>query len=119
MMDERFETLVLVTHAPYQGRKSEEILEAIMSLALFDRSHAVVFWDQGLEWLVEGQSPTQGKNLSRQLAALPLYGSDALFYCEAHFQAAWQAQPCSDLAKPLSTQAIARALRQARYVEVF
>lgn len=113
------ETLVLVTSAPYQGRRSEEVLEAIMSLALFDRSHAVVFWDQGLEWLVEGQTPANGKNLSRQLAALPLYGSEALFYCEEHYEQGWQAQPRTDVASPLSIASIADALRQARYVEVF
>lgn len=119
MSDAPYETVVLVTCAPYQGRKSEEVLEAIMSLALFDRSHAVVFWDQGLEWLVDGQSPAQGKNLSRQLAALPLYGSEALFYCEEHREAGWQAQPGSDVATPLTVQAIAQTLRQARYIEVF
>lgn len=114
-----YETLVLVTSAPYQGRRSEEVLEAIMSLALFDRPHAVVFWDQGLEWLVDGQAPIKGKNLSRQLAALPLYGSESLFYCEEHYEHGWQAQPWTVVASPLSIQAIASALRQARYVEVF
>lgn len=119
MSDAPYETVVLVTSAPYQGRKSEEVVEAIMSLALFDRSHAVVFWDLGLEWLVDGQSPAQGKNLSRQLTALPLYGSEALFFCEEHHEGGWQAQPRLDIATPLTVEAIALVLQQARYIEVF
>lgn len=119
MSDEAFETVVLISCAPYQGRSSEEVLEAIMSLALFDRDHAVVFWDQGLEWLVDGQAPQSGKNLAKQLSALPLYGSEAMFYCKDHWEESWQTQPRSAVAEPLSLTAIARVLRRARYVEVF
>ncbi|MHA7878241.1 MAG: DsrE family protein [Saccharospirillum sp.] len=114
-----FETLILVTQPPYQSRRSEEILEAIMSLALFDRDHAVIFWDQGLEWLVPGQPPSEGKNLTKQLSALPLYGSEALFYCQEHRAPALAEQPLNEAVVPLSLTSIADALRLARYVEVF
>lgn len=116
---ESFETLVLVTQPPYQARRSEEILEAIMSLALFDRSHCVVFWDQGLGWLIPDQGPIQGKSLSKQLGALPLYGSEALYFCEEHRLDLLGDQPLTDVVAPLGLTDIAALLRKARYVEVF
>jgi len=114
-----YETLILVTAAPYQQRRSEEILEAIMSLALFDRDHAVVFWDQGLAWLTTDQQPTSGKSLSRQLEALPLYGSDTLFFCQEHRALVLGDQRITDQVEPLSLADIATLMRQSRYVEVF
>ena len=114
-----FETLVLVTAPPYQQRRSEEILEAIMSLALFDRDHAVIFWDQGLAWLTPEQRPGVGKSLSRQLEALPLYGSEALFFCQQHRAAILGDQPIADTVEPISLTDIALLMRQSRYVEVF
>ncbi|PTY36575.1 hypothetical protein BGP77_04570 [Saccharospirillum sp. MSK14-1] len=114
-----FETLILVTAAPYQQRRSEEILEAIMSLALFDRDHAVIFWDQGLGWLTPDQQPANGKSLSRQLEALPLYGSDSLFFCLEHRDLVLGDQPIADQVEPLGLTAIAELMRQSRYVEVF
>ncbi|MFG1496515.1 DsrE family protein [Saccharospirillum sp. HFRX-1] len=114
-----YETLILVTVPPYQQRRSEEILEAIMSLALFDRDHAVIFWDQGLAWLTPEQQPSKGKSLSRQLEALPLYGSDALFFCQQHRAAVLGDQPIADTIEPISLTDIAMLMRQSRYVEVF
>lgn len=119
MKHPHYETVVLVTQPTYQQRQSEEILEAIMSLALFDRSHCVVFWDQALSWLIPHQSPILGKSLSKQLSALPLYGSEALFYCDAHRQATLGDQPIAEEAEPLSLEGIAELLRTARHVEVF
>ena len=114
-----FETLVLVTAAPYQQRRSEEILEAVMSLALFDRDHAVVFWDQGLAWLQPDQRPETGKSLSRQLEALPLYGSEALYYCAEHREAVLGEQPVNEDVTALALDDLTWLLRQARFVEVF
>lgn len=114
-----FETLILVTAPPYQQRRSEEILEAIMSLALFDRDHAVIFWDQGLAWLTPEQQPSESKSLSRQLEALPLYGSEALFFCQQHRAAVLGDQPVADSVAPISLTDIAMLMRQSRYVEVF
>ncbi|WP_108127052.1 DsrE family protein [Saccharospirillum mangrovi] len=114
-----FETLVLITSAPYQQRRSEEILEAVMSLALFDREHAVVFWHDGLAWLAPEQNPNEGKSLQRQLDALPLYGSDALFYCREHQASVLGEQTPPDSVQPMALNDLAQLLRQARYVEVF
>ncbi len=119
MTPAHYDTVVLVTQPTYQQRRSEEILEAIMSLALFDRSHCVVFWDQGLSWLIPHQSPILGKSLSKQLSALPLYGSEALFYCESHRLPVLGDQAIAEEAESMSLEGIARLLRDARHVEVF
>lgn len=115
----RFTTLILVTASPYQQRRSEEILEAIMSLALFERDHAVIFWDQGLAWLTPDQQPNHSKSLSRQLEALPLYGSEALFFCQPHRAGVLGDQPITDQVQPIELDELAALLRQAHYVEVF
>lgn len=114
-----YETLVLITSAPYQQRRSEEILEAVMSLALFDRDHAVVFWHQGLAWLAPDQQPNAGKSLAKQLDALPLYGSDALFYCRDHLASVLGVHTPPESVEPIALSDLAQLLRQARYVEVF
>lgn len=114
-----FDTLVLVTRPPYQGRQSEEVLEAVMSLALFDRDHALVFFDQGLGWLADNQAPVDSKNLNKQLSALPLYGSEALFYCAAHQHRVLGQEIHRDDIQACSLGQLAYWLRQARYVEVF
>lgn len=116
---DHFDTLVLVTQPPYQGRRSEEILEAVMSLALFDRDHAVVFFDQGLGWLAEGQAPVDSKSLNKQLSALPMYGSEALFYCASHQHRVLGQTIARDDIQACSLAQLAHWLRLARYVEVF
>ena len=116
---DHFDTLVLITRPPYQGRQSEEVLEAVMSLALFDRDHAVVFFDQGLGWLADNQAPVDSKNLNKQLSALPLYGSEALFYCAAHQHRVLGQEVHRNDIQACSLGQLAYWLRHARYVEVF
>lgn len=116
---DHFDTLVLITQPPYQGRRSEEILEAVMSLALFDRDHAVVFFDQGLGWLAKGQAPVDSKSLNKQLSALPMYGSEALFYCASHQHRVLGQTIARDDIQACSLAQLAHWLRLARYVEVF
>ncbi|MEX2321877.1 MAG: DsrE family protein [Saccharospirillum sp.] len=116
---DHFETLVLITRPPYQGRRSEEILEAVMSLALFDRDHAVVFFEQGLGWLADGQAPSDSKNLSKQVSALPLYGSDTLYYCASHQNRVLGQAVSRDDIQACSLNQLAHWMRQARYIEVF
>lgn len=116
---DHFDTLVLITRPPYQGRQSEEMLEAVMSLALFDRNHAVVFFDQGLGWLADGQAPGDSKSLNKQLRALPMYGSEALFYCVSHQHRVLGQEVYRDDIQACSLEELAYWMRHARYVEVF
>ncbi|MDX1473273.1 MAG: DsrE family protein, partial [Reinekea sp.] len=76
--------LIIVKQAPYQGRSSHEIVEAIMSLALFDVEHRIVFFESGLTWLLKNQGPAMQKSLEKQLNALPIYGCDDIYYCADH-----------------------------------
>lgn len=119
MTSASFDTVILITQPTYQERRSEEILETVMSLALFDRSHCVVFWDHGLSWLIQDQAPETGKSLSKQLSALSLYGSDALFYCRQHRGAILGDQPVVDTVAPLDLPDIVRLLRSTHHAEVF
>jgi|TARA_B110000503_G_C6869674_1_gene298116 sulfur relay (sulfurtransferase) DsrF/TusC family protein len=111
--------LIIIKQSPYQGRQSHEILEAIMSLALFDIDHRVVFFEQGISWLFAQQAPTEQKSLEKQLSALPLYGSEALFYCQEHQTLLFPDQQLQQSVQPVSLQDLALWCRQADHVEIF
>ena len=76
--------LVIITQSPYQGRRSHESLEAIMSMALFDIDHKVIFFEDGLYWLTQNQKVADQKSLEKQLTALPMYGSEELYFVSEH-----------------------------------
>lgn len=90
-----------------------------MSLALFDIDHRVVFFEQGLGWLLAGQSPAGQKSLEKQLSALPLYGSDALYYCQEHAQSITAERALNELVSPVHLATLSDWMRQASHVEVF
>ena len=110
------DALIIVKAAAYQGRQSEEILDAVLSLALFDLEHRVVFFGAGLSWLNKQQAPSKQKSLAKQLAALPMYGSDKIYYCAQHLP---PETGVADFAKPVSTIELGQWLRAAKRVEVF
>lgn len=111
--------LIIIKSAPYAGRQSHEIVEAVMSLGLFDVEHRVVFFEQGIRWLLPGQQPEGHKSLEKQLSALPMYGSEALFYCHEHAQALIGGRAISELVSPLESTQLAGWMHQANHVEVF
>jgi sulfur relay protein TusC/DsrF len=111
--------LIIIKQSPYQGRQSHEILEAIMSLALFDIDHRVVFFEQGISWLFVQQTPTDQKSVEKQLSALPLYGSEQLYYCKEHHLGLFPEQQLQASVQPISADELALWCRQAQHVEVF
>ncbi|WP_320824973.1 DsrE family protein [Reinekea sp.] len=111
--------LIIIKQSPYQGRQSHEILEAIMSLALFDIDHRVVFFEQGISWLFAQQAPADQKSLEKQLSALPLYGSEQLYYCQEHHLDLFPDQQPLPSVQPVSAEELALWCRQAQHVEVF
>lgn len=111
--------LIIIKSSPYAGRQSHEILEAVMSLALFEVEHRVVFFEQGVSWLLPGQRPEQQKSLEKQLSALPIYGSEDLFYCQEHAQSLFNDAQLNDNAAPLTCETLSQWVRQANHVEVF
>ena len=111
--------LIIVTKPPYSGRTSHEIVEAIMSLALFDVEHKIVFFEAGLSWLVSDQKPDQQKSLEKQLNALPIYGCDDIYYCEEHRNAIVADRQLNSIADPVTEAELAIWFQQAKHVEVF
>ncbi len=111
--------LVLVTKPPYSGRTSHEIIEAIMSLALFDVAHKIVFFDAGLSWLTVNQCPEQQKSLEKQLNALPIYGCDDIYYCSEHRATLLESTELNSIAEPVLEAELAQWFQQAKQVEVF
>lgn len=110
--------LIIVKSSPYSGRESHEILEAIMSLGLFEVEHRVVFFDSGIAWLATEQNPSHQKSLIKHISALPLYGSDALYFVKEHLTTMDDAE-ISDVANPVSLDHLAKWTRAANHVEVF
>ncbi|EAR09672.1 DsrE family protein [Reinekea blandensis] len=111
--------LIIIKSAPYAGRQSHEILEAVMSLALFDIEHRIVFFEQGLGWLLPNQQPVGQKSLEKQLAALPMYGSESLHYCQEHAESVLNDLAINDQVSPITSAALAQWIQDAAHVEVF
>ena len=111
--------LILLTQPAYQSRTSHETLEAIMSLALFDIDHKVVFFEQGLTWLTLNQQSNQAKSIEKQINALPMYDSDELYYVAEHLNPVMGASTVNELVSPISIETLSTWFKQASHVEVF
>lgn len=75
--------LCIVSRPPYQGSHDLELIEAAMVGAVFDMQVSVLFRDDGIWALLEGQdaSPMQQRTLSNVLSALPTYEVEDLYVC--------------------------------------
>lgn len=112
-------TLIIIKQSAYQGRRSHETLEAIMSLGLFDVEHRVVFFEAGLSWVLAHQNPKGHKSLEKQLSAMPLYGCDQLYYCQEHAQQLMPNQLLNENISPVALSELSVWFHQANHVEVF
>lgn len=111
--------LILVTQPPYQSRAGHETLEAIMSLALFEVDHKVVFFEQGLTWLTTQQKPSISKSIEKQLNALPMYDSEELYFVAEHKKAILGNNDTHPLVEPISLEQLSHWFQSAKHVEVF
>jgi len=68
--------LMVSCSAPWAGRGAREALEIVLSAAAFDLPTALLFLDDGVFQLVDGQKPStlQQKDLAANLKALPIFG---------------------------------------------
>lgn len=112
-------TLVIMTQPPYQSRLAHEQLEAIMSLALFDIEHRVVFLGDGLLWLIPGQYSKNSHSIDKQLQALPLYGSDSLHFVKEDKEAILGSSNVNDTVSAISRAELVQWIADAQNVEVF
>lgn len=91
-----------------------------MALGLFDVPHRVVFFEAGLLWLADSQTPLSGKSLAKQISALAIYGSESLFYCATHAKTMGippEAIRCD--IESISNEILVQWAREANRVEVF
>lgn len=110
--------LVIITQSPYQGRRGHETLEAIMSLALFDIDHKVVFFADGLYWLTQNQKVDGQKSLEKQLSALPIYGSEELYFVTEHKQKLLPESKLNSSVSDINLEILAEWFKQAKHVEL-
>ena len=75
--------LCVVSRPPYQGSHDLELLEAAMVGAVFDMQVSLLFRDEGVWALLDGQdaSPLQQRTFSKVLSALPTYEVESLYVC--------------------------------------
>ena len=111
--------LIIIKKPSYLGRQNAEILEAIMSLGLFDIEHKIVFFEQAISWLLTHQNPEHEKSVEKQINALPMYGCEAIHYIDTHANELYPNQSFNDQASKISEQQLADWLREAKHVEVF
>jgi sulfur relay (sulfurtransferase) DsrF/TusC family protein len=112
-------TLILVSRPAYQSRSAHESLEAIMSLALFDIEHKVVFFEQGITWLTDNQHPSNSKSLEKQINGLPMYDCDQLYYVSEHRIPTIGESSVNGLIDPISIETLSQWFQEAIHVEVF
>jgi len=77
--------LIVSRSAPWSGLAAREALDIALAGGAYDLPLGMLFMDDGVFQLVEGQRPEalKQKNLGANLQALPLFGVDALFACSA------------------------------------
>jgi len=80
--------LFVVSRPPYQGTHNLELIEAAMVGAVFDLEVSVLFRDEGIWALLDGQDAgaLQQRTLSKVLSALPAYDVERLFVCSESMQ---------------------------------
>lgn len=112
-------SLFIVKRPSYLGRSHLEITEALMSLALFDIEHKIVFFEQGISWLLKKQNPAEDKSLEKQLNALPLYGSEEIYFVEEHAKELLPGQALNEIAEAVTQDQLTDWIREAEHTEVF
>ena len=81
--------LYLVRRSPYSGTRALETLDAILVGAVFEQSISVLFADDGVWQLHQGQNTSHAglKNIAQQLSVMPEYEIESLYVCEPSLKA--------------------------------
>lgn len=111
--------LFIVKSPSYIGRSQLETLEALMSIGLFDIDHRVVFFEAGISWLLENQQPTDEKSVEKQLNALPMYGTENLFFVQQHAESLFPGQQLNENVAAVSEETLISWMHKAEKTEVF
>jgi tRNA 2-thiouridine synthesizing protein C len=80
--------LFILRHAPYGSSLAKEGIDAILATSAYEQDLSVVFIDDGVFQLTRKQDTEsiEQKNISRMLAAFPIYDITQLFVCESSLQ---------------------------------
>lgn len=78
------ETLIVIDHSPYSTWLGRDSLDVGFALAAFDQSVSLLFTGAGVYWLLQDQhgEAVSQKTLTKQLAAVGLFGIEALLVDE-------------------------------------
>lgn len=92
--------LFIFRHAPYGSSLAREGLEAALAAGVYDQNIALLFLNDGLFQLTQGQEPATdtSKNHGRSLSALPLYGVEDTYVTD--YDLSRRALSISDLLLP-------------------
>ena len=73
--------LIVCRKAPYGNSLAREALDIAMATSVFDQTLALLFMGDGVWQLIPGQDSADipGKNISKPLAALPLYDVSEIY----------------------------------------
>ncbi len=75
--------LFLIHCPPYQSNQARETLDLVLATAIFNDNTAVVFINDGVFQLLNGQQTTsEQKNIGKSIQAFELYGINALYVDE-------------------------------------
>jgi tRNA 2-thiouridine synthesizing protein C len=94
--------LFILTKAPYADSVAREALDVILAAASFENNFiTLLFLDDGLFQLCDKQNAAElgVKPLADMLAALPLYGIEAIYAVEKHIEV--RGLKCSELILPV------------------
>ncbi len=80
--------LLISTSAPWSGLAARETLDIALAGGAFDLPVSMLWRDDGVYQLLDGQQPEaiQQKNLQAQLSGLPLFGIEQLYVCRDSLQ---------------------------------
>ncbi|WP_243645771.1 hypothetical protein [Reinekea marinisedimentorum] len=90
-----------------------------MSLGLFEIEHRVVFFESGISWLLTGQQPEQEKSIEKQLNALPMYGTENLYFVEEHAGQLFPGQQLNENTAAVTEDTLVSWMHGADHIEVF
>ncbi|MCX2981388.1 sulfurtransferase complex subunit TusC [Halieaceae bacterium IMCC14734] len=78
-------TLLISRQAPYQSHLARGALDAALAAAVFEQDVTLLFMDDGLWQLLDGQQPDAAytKSLEKTLRSLNLYDLEKLYFEQA------------------------------------
>ena len=82
-MSDKKKVLIINRRAPYGRSNARDSLDVALTCGVFEMPISLLFADDGIFQLLGGHQAKQigQKNLSANLAALPMYDIDQLFVC--------------------------------------